>query len=251
MSDQRERSSLFTALKTILKAQGIRYKDLAVLMQTSEPTIKRLFQEQDCKLSRLIEICDVLGISFNDLMKVASETPLKSTELPIESETALANHPALAATFILLVSDISVAQIRENGELSTSDMYLHLRELEKLELIRLGINDSVHFLVKRPIRWRLNGPLHTMLVQANQSFLKDVLSTHEENGMPFYSPSRLLSQHSIKKLSEDIEKLYQTFQRQAELDQMFYPTNELQPFKMIATVSPFDIARYFKIKPEA
>jgi len=28
---------------------------------------------------------------------------------------------------------------------------------------------------------------------------------------------------------------------------MFYPAEELQPFKMVATTTPFDLANYFKV----
>ncbi|MCW8127128.1 helix-turn-helix domain-containing protein [Microbulbifer halophilus] len=247
MSEQRQRSSLFGALKQVLKAQGIRYRDLADLMQTSEPTIKRLFQDQDCKLSRLIDICDVLGISFSDLMELASKTPIEPTTLSLATEQALAADPGLMAFFMLLVSEINLEAIARQNQLSRSDLYLYLRELEKLGLIRLGRNDSIHFAVKRPIRWRLDGPLHHTLVRVNQRFVKEALSSHGTGHFPFYSASRLFSEYSIRQLNEEVGRLYQRFQQQAALDQMFYPVDQLTPFKMVSTIAPFDIPRYFSV----
>ena len=66
MDEQRQRTGLFSTLKQVLKSQGLRYRDLAELMDTSEPTIKRLFKEQDCKLSRLMDICKAIGVNFTD-----------------------------------------------------------------------------------------------------------------------------------------------------------------------------------------
>jgi len=247
MSEHRQRSSLFGALKQILKKQGIRYKDLAEIMQTSEPTIKRLFQEQDCKLSRLIDICDALGISFNDLTDIASNTPVEPTGLTLETEQALAADPSLTSFFMLLISEISPEVIAQQSQLTSSDVYLYLRELEKLGLVRLGKQDSVHILVKRPIRWRLNGPLHHTLVRVNQNFIKEALSNHADGGYPFYSASRLFSEYSIKQLNDEAERLYQRFQQQAALDQMFYPTSQLKPYKMVTTIAPFNVPLYFEI----
>ncbi|WP_250655557.1 helix-turn-helix domain-containing protein [Alkalimarinus coralli] len=248
MSEHRQRSSLFGALKQILKSQGIRYKDLADIMQTSEPTIKRLFQEQDCKLSRLIDICDALGISFNDLTGIASNTPVEPTELTLDIEQALAANPSLTSFFILLISEISPEMIAQQSQLTRSDVYLYLRELEKLGLVRLGKQDSVHILVKRPIRWRLNGPLHHTLVRVNQNFIKEALTNHADGGYPFYSASRLFSEYSIRQLNDEVERLYQRFQQQAALDQMFYPASQLQPYKMVTTIAPFNVPQYFKIE---
>ncbi|MCG8611547.1 MAG: helix-turn-helix transcriptional regulator [Pseudomonadales bacterium] len=247
MNEQRQRSSLFNALKQILKVQGVRYRDLAELLNTSEPTIKRLFQDQDCKLSRLIEICQMLGISFEDLLEVAANNPVQSKAIPLEIEQALASRPGLMAFFVLLVSDIDQTTIAEQNNLDATDVYLYLRELEKLGLIRLDPKDIVHFLVDRPIKWRLDGPLHSMLVRVNQQFVADTLSEHKVIGYPFYSTSRLFSTHSIKQLNDEVDRLYQRFQHQAALDQMFYPSEQLLPYKMISTIAPFELARYFEV----
>lgn len=247
MNEQRQRSSLFIALKQILKVQGVRYRELAELLQTSEPTIKRLFQDQDCKLSRLIEICRVLGINFEDLLELASNTPIESTVLSLDVEKKLAEQPGLMAFFVLLVSGIHHLTISEQNNLKHSDTYLYLRALENLGLIRIGTKDTIHFLVDRPIQWRLSGPLHSMLLKVNQQFVADTLSEHNTCGYPFYSTSRLFNIHSIKQLNDEVDRLYQRFQQQASLDQMFYPTEQLIPYKMISTIAPFELTRYFDV----
>jgi transcriptional regulator with XRE-family HTH domain len=245
--EQRQRSGLFASLKQVLKAQGLRYKDLAKKLKTSEPTIKRLFAEQDCKLSRLMEVCEAVGIGFPELVELAAKQPVTPTEISLETEQALASRPGLMSFFMLLVSEFDVASIIEHNQLTTQDAYLYLRELEKLELIRLRQDDSYYFLVDRPILWRLDGPLHSTLVKVNQGFIKECISKARDDTSPFYSASRLLSPNSIKTLSQDIDKLYQSFQKQAVLDQMFYPREQLLPFKMVSTLGAFDMVKYFKV----
>lgn len=248
-TEQKQRSGLFASLKQVLKAQGLRYKDLAEKMNTSEPTIKRLFAEQDCKLSRLMEMCEAIGISFTELVELAANQTVYPTELSFETEQALASKPGLMSFFMLLVSEFDIDFIVERNQLSKQDGYLYLRELEKLELIRLRQDDSYYFIVNRPILWRLDGPLHSTLVSVNQGFIKESISRNNKEKYPFYSASRLLSPNSIKQLSQDIDNLYQSFQKQAALDQMFYPREELLPFKTVLTLGAFDLAKYFKVPP--
>ena len=248
-TEQKQRSGLFASLKQVLKAQGLRYKDLAEKMNTSEPTIKRLFAEQDCKLSRLMEMCEAIGVSFTELVELAANQTVYPTELSFETEQALASKPGLMSFFMLLVSEFDIDFIVERNQLSKQDGYLYLRELEKLELIRLRQDDSYYFIVNRPILWRLDGPLHSTLVSVNQGFIKESISRNNKEKYPFYSASRLLSPNSIKQLSQDIDNLYQSFQKQAALDQMFYPREELLPFKTVLTLGAFDLAKYFKVPP--
>lgn len=247
MEEQRQRTGLFGCLKQVLKAQGIRYKDLAGMMNTSEPTIKRLFAEQDCKLSRLMEVCDAIGVSFTELVELAAKQPITPTTLSLNTEQLLATRPGLMSFFMLLVSEFDLESIARANGLTSHDTYRYLRELEKLELIRLRQDDSFYFLINRPILWRLDGPLHSILVKVNQGFIAESISNHNDDDYPFYSASRLFNPSSIKKLNAQVDSLYQAFQKQATLDQMFYPVEELVPYKMVATLKQFDLVKYFKV----
>ncbi|MDI3324640.1 helix-turn-helix transcriptional regulator [Pontibacterium granulatum] len=247
MESQRERSSLFSTLKQVLKTQGIQYKELAEMIGMSEPTVKRLFQEQDCKLSRLLEICDKIGLSFSQLVEINGSNPPPPTLLPLETEQKIAAEPGLFAFFILLINHFEVDQIAHQNNLDEVDCYQYLRVLEQLDLIRLGRGNTVHFLTPRPIRWRLDGPLHQMLVTVNREFIATSMENHHKQGHSFYSTSRMLSEPSIKQLQDDIDALYQNFHKQATLDQMHYVPDQLQPYKLVLAASPFALNRYFAV----
>jgi len=249
MEGQRQRSGLFAVLKRVLKAQGIQYRQLAEMMGVSEPTVKRIFQDQDCKLSRLMEICELLGLSINELVELDSAAMTEVSELPLATERKLAADQNLMAYFMLLMTQFSPDEIAYYNQLDASDSYRYLRELEKLELIRLGRNDQVHFLISRPLRWRLGGPLHQMLVGVNQRFVAEVMDNHPRKEAPFYSTSRLLSPQSLARLQGEVDALYQSFQKQATLDQLYYPLDQLQPFKLVTTMAPFQVRRYFSVAP--
>ena len=248
MEGQKQRSGLFAVLKRVLKAQGVHYRELAQMMNVSEPTVKRMFQEQDCKVSRLIEICDLVGLSINELVELDADRTTDATQLSIDTEQALADDPGLTSFFMLLVSQFDTETIAQKNQLSATDAYLYLRELEKLEVIRLGKNDQIHLRVSRPIKWRLGGPLHQTLLNVNQRFIQQAISAKEGEGV-FYSTSRLLSDQSIMRLNKEVDEVYQRFQKQATLDHLYYATTELKPYKLVATLMPFEISRYFLVPP--
>jgi predicted transcriptional regulator len=248
MESQQQRAGLFDVLKRVLKAQGVHYRELAEMMDLSEPTVKRMFQEQDCKISRLIEICDLIGLSLSDLVEMDIERATEAAYLSDETEQALANDKGLTSFFMLLVSQFDVETIVEQNNLSKIDAYQYLRKLERLELVRLGKDDQVHLRVARPICWRLGGPLHKTLVDVNQRFIQQAMSASPADGV-FYSSSRLFSPQSITRLSQEVDELYRRFQKQATLDQLYYPACKLKSYKLVSTLMPFEINQYFSVPP--
>jgi len=244
-----EQASLFNALRQLLKNRGLTYRDLASLMNVSEPTIKRLFQEQDCKLSRVMEICALLDIEFSELMDISRHSQkIRGSVLPEETERCLAENPDLGAFFMLLISHFDIQQIAQSNELSDSDVYRYLRELEKLNLLEMSTGNQFKLLVERPVRWRLNGPLTETLIKVNRSFIEQAIRQYEPDSYPFFSSSRLLSEESIQYIEEQLQLLYEQYQYRATLDQSFYPADQLLPYKLILTLKSFDISRYFPVR---
>ncbi len=248
MSSHYDRISLFGALRQLLKNRGLTYRDLAQLMGVSEPTIKRLFQEQDCKFSRILEICDLLNIEFSELMEISRDAQKRrGTVLPEHVEQTLAANKNLAAFFMLLISHFEVEQIAQFNQLSDTDVYRYLRELEKLELLKLSANNQMTLLVERPVRWRLNGPLNETLIRVNKSFIEEAIREYRPDSYPFFSSSRLLSKQSIQHINEQLQLLYEQYQYRATLDQSFYPAEQLLPYKLVLIHKPFSIRRYFPV----
>jgi hypothetical protein len=44
-----------------------------------------------------------------------------------------------------------------------------------------------------------------------------------------------------------VDALYENFQKQATLDQLHYPAEQLQPYKLVTARAPFDLKRYFSV----
>ncbi|WP_158587090.1 helix-turn-helix domain-containing protein [Motilimonas pumila] len=238
---------IFDALQRVLKQQGITYKTLAESLSISEVTVKRVFQDRDCKMSRIVQICEVIGVPFTDVLAVAEQAPPKLDSLPVRAEHALLKTPGLLPFFMLLLNDFSVAAICQEQGISTADSYLYLRELEKIELIKLGQGDEFVWLITRPVKWSVAGPFQRVLISVNQRFVKTCIEQHHDAPMAFQSAARKISESTKEKFEQALAEVYRDFQKQASLDQLYYDQSELHSHKLLLAFSTFEIRNFCQV----
>src|SRR6185503_15007171 len=63
---------LLTQLKRLLRASGLRYADVAVLIGVSEKTVKRYMVGQSISVAILEKLCEVAGITLFELVELAT-----------------------------------------------------------------------------------------------------------------------------------------------------------------------------------
>jgi DNA-binding Xre family transcriptional regulator len=120
---------LLDALKKVLKARRITYAQLAVGLAVSEPTVKRLFAQEQITLNRLEQICDFLGLEFADLANQIREGRMPQ-QLSVNQEAALAEEPRLLAFLQYLLNEWSVADMREKLDISDAECVRWLTTLD-------------------------------------------------------------------------------------------------------------------------
>ncbi|MDA0148228.1 helix-turn-helix domain-containing protein [Vibrio sp. LaRot3] len=134
-------------LKKELRRQRVGYKDLGLMMDLSEVSVKRLLNnQQPLSLQRLITICQILSLTLSKLLDEA-ERNLNSIPLfTAEQDAAFFAQPALFTFWSKLAEELSVAEVAELYQLSPASVHLYLSQLDKLELIELGLNNHVKLL---------------------------------------------------------------------------------------------------------
>ena len=63
------RFELIDAIKRLLKSRGMTYAQLATRIDLSEASVKHMFSQETMSLTRLEEICEVLGIGLSELVE--------------------------------------------------------------------------------------------------------------------------------------------------------------------------------------
>ncbi len=241
-------TNAFARIKYALKARKMTYGDLAKALGLSEPTVKRLFIEQDCKLSRLVEICQVLEIEPTDILGDGGEQSAVPKPLPLVVENQLAKNKPLFYLLLLLMNKYDAKDIMGIYDLSTNDMYQYLRVLEKLELLELGEELTFKLTFHQPVLWRKNGgPLHAIIRNLNLQFAASIINDSDADENHYANISRRMRAETFEILTTELDSLLRRIRHLAEVDQLIYPDEQLKPYKLLFASGPISFPKFSNI----
>jgi transcriptional regulator with XRE-family HTH domain len=240
--------AIFEALKRTLRAKRITYRELARRMNISEPTVKRIFHERNCKLDRLLEICEAAGVDLENIVGSLSRGPGPASRIGPSVEQSLADQPSLLFVFIMLTEKFTPRAIMRSHGVSEASMFLYLRDLEELGLVAIGSGLSARVLVDTPIQWDFSGPLRPLFEGTNKNFVGWTIARMRD-GASFISFSRRMRPETAELLRREAEELAERSRLLAHHDQHTTPEDELighkwmfafgaTPFQVIMPIKP-------------
>ncbi|WP_020680641.1 helix-turn-helix domain-containing protein [Marinobacterium rhizophilum] len=241
---------LFSRLKTALKARGLTYADIAKRLEVSEITIKRIFAEQDCKLSRLSAICRAADLQLQELIEAAEQNLSPPNRLSVRQSQALSANRSLLSVFLLLLNRYAPARIQAIHQLTDQVLYRYLRTLEQLQLIQLTDTNTVKLLIEPPVDFLAHQSLDQLIREINEDFLCWVFNHRHSTGYRFESVSRHMSRASAEEIYRDISELNDKIKRLARRDHLLVPSKELSGYKLSCAfgLTPFD--RLFSVRAQ-
>lgn len=242
-------AELFELLKSILKARRMTYADLARQLALSEPTIKRLFAEQDCKLSRMNEICTALDLTLDDLVAEANRVEVRPTQLTGVQEARLAEDRPAFSLFILLLDGMPLEAIQELYRLADLRIFELGTTLERLGLAEVMPGNRVRLTLQGPVEFRRDGPLHQTLVKLNMDFLRNTFLAQDTDHSAYLTQTRRMTrktaQHILARL-RDVQTELANLARRDQLTQ----ANELRSYKLGIALSPVDFSELLSLTEE-
>lgn len=240
-------AELFATLKTVLKARGMTYAALADRLGLSEPTIKRIFAEGDCKLSRITDICAALELTLDDLVIEANRVEVKAIDLGDALEARLADDRAAFHLFLLLLDGMTGAAIAEQYQLSQDQLFALGLRLERLGLAEVLAGNRIRLTVKGPVRFRRDGPLHQRLLQLNMDFLQDAYLAQDTEHSAFLSQTRRMTQASAHHILARLRDVQIEFSDLARRDQLTQPEEALHSYKLSMALAPIAFSRLLSL----
>jgi transcriptional regulator with XRE-family HTH domain len=237
-----EYQSIVACLKTALKAKGIKYQQLAEMMGVSELTIKRLLTADDAPLSRLVEICSALNISFFQIARVAGEEREVSFRLKTEQEDFFCDHPGDYAYFTELLSGKTKDEIDKEYQISKRKSSEILKRLETNGVIRRLPFDKIAILYCGTHSWLHGGPLqrkfgHDQHVRFLTKVMKE-LDNDGSKGISIGSSHRYISQESYKEFRHELDDLFARFRKRAHTDETIFPRQKLRQIRWLHCLAP-------------
>lgn len=236
--------TLLKNLKSRLRADGIGYRELAARLRLSEPTIKRDLSRGAFSLERLDRICEVLGVTLEELLQPQGGAVLL-TELSAEQEQALVSRPKLLLAAYLIANDWKYQEIVSTFQLGDSEFIDILLKLERLGIAEFRPPNRVRKLTARNFTWRKEGPVH-------EFFLRRVAP--EFFGGRFDGPADelrflggLLSAESLMRFKAGIERLAADFEELAHNDAR-RPLAERNGCSAILALRAWEFSEFTKLR---
>jgi DNA-binding Xre family transcriptional regulator len=224
-------------LKRSLKTRGLTYRDVAKRVGLSEASVKRVFAAETFTLQRLESICNAVGISVAELVRIAAESHEPGAKfLSLEQEQLLADNPKLLACFYLLLNGRSSAEVIERMGLNERELRKFYVALDAARLIELQPRLKARMRVGPVITWRVDGPMYRVYEQqVKAEFLQSEFQGPQES---LHFRSAEISEASAQILRRKLEHLEKDFAELAALD-VGLPMREKQNVALLVAFRPW------------
>ncbi len=206
--------ALLQTLKRALKAQGKTYVDVAETLELTEASVKRLFSEQSFSLSRIDQICQMLGMEISDLVKMMEEHSGKLEHLSKDQEKEICKDLTLLLITVCVLNRWTMQEIIDFYHIDEMECIQKLAYLDRLKIIDLLPKNRIKLKVASNFNWIEGGPIQQFFQEriANEFFNTRFRAEDEHlivlNGM-LSKASNLEFQRKMKRLAKEFEALNQ------------------------------------------
>ena len=236
-------SIIVRGIKSKLRAQNMPYKELALQIGVSEPTIKRDLSKGKFSLERLDKICAALGVDVADLLQPAEQAAL--TELSEAQERALVENTRLLLVTYLVVNDWKFTEIVATFKLDENELVNLLLKMDRLRIVDFRSPTRMRKLTARNFRWRKDGPVQ-------EFFIRKVVpeffnARFDAPGDEFKFISGTLSPVSALRLQSSIQRVAAEFDQLVHQD-MRLPLEKRYSCTVILAMGSWEFSEFSKLR---
>ncbi len=229
--------AIIETLKTLLKRKGLKYVDLAQKLGVSVTTVKRIFSEKELGVGRLMEICDVLGIRFFDLVELARNDCFPEVYLTDEQEEFFAESLESFEIFQLIHRGWDFSRIRDKLGIDKVAWQKVTRDLDRLGLIDRLENERVTPRSPGIIRLKTKGPLARVVHKdQHKDFLEQTFEDPPSDQRLYFTGEFHVAQDTLREVVAQLESISKRLPHKAWRDEMFSPSESLVPLKAVVVV---------------
>lgn len=205
----REISLLISTLKRQLKQQNKTYADVAVALDLSEASVKRLFSGGQFTLERLVTVCNMLGFTVAELAQAAEAGDAQLRTLSAAQEKELVSDSCLLLVAVCALNHWSMADILAVYALTETECLQRLLRLDRLGVISLLPGNRIRLTVARDFDWLPNGPIRNFF---DTEGLADFLdSRFSDDGDTLAFAHGMLTDAARERLHAELRKLRAVF----------------------------------------
>lgn len=239
-------SSFFVqAIRDLLRARGMTYRELATRLGVSEPTVKRDLSRGDFSLSRLDRICEVLEVSVVDLARNEHAGTNILTELSDAQEKALVSDPKLLLATYLVINDWKFKDILAAFEIDENELVSLLLQLDGLRILDYRPPRRIKKLTARNFSWRKDGPVHAYFIQRVVPELFG--ARFDQLGDSLHFMGGTLSDASLQHMAASMARLAQEFEALARQDSRL-PLEARDGCSAVLAIRKWEFSEFTKLR---
>ena len=242
-----EAHTLITELKRALKEAGLTYRDVALHLELSEASIKRMFATDNFSLARLEKVLGLIGLDFSELVERINARREFLSELTLEQEEALVGDPDFFVVTFLVLNRWSLDDIVAEYRFTEREVVRVLLELNRLKVIELLPLNRYRLLTSRNFAWRRHGSV-------SRFFKEKVLP--EFYASEFRAPGEelrflggMLSAESIGEMQDGIGRLARQFAELSDQDSRL-PLSEKTGTSAVLACRPIEYSMFTERRRE-
>ncbi len=245
-------AAVLSTLKKVLKNKGFTYKRLAQTLEMSESGVKKIFTAKDCSMNRLIQICNVLNISFSSLIEESKTDNYVNVQYSEKQMQFFEEHPA----YFCFLSELfrcehNLEKLMAEHKLDERSAQHYIRKLHAMDLVKLNVNGEIVVPEKHGIgRVGITQKLAKKVQQALQrdlldrrwelpyeetdlskELLKSVCRTQLSSGLK-------LTEKSAKELHKGVTGLISAFVQKSNWESSIHPEEELIEVSVLHVIAP-------------
>jgi DNA-binding MarR family transcriptional regulator len=226
------------AIRSIMAKRGFLVKDLAAHLDLSLATAKRALAQEELSLSRLLAICDWLGITLADLYAAAEQNAAPpETYLTEAQEEFLAAEPRYLSYLHLLESGKTPAEIAAKYGLKRAATDRYLRRLEMLGLLRVTAAGAIKLAHASSPNWRPRGAMvrayYRRTLERYAGYFVQAVGERVESegrtGAPVYTSvsTQAMSRKAFDAMQEELHAVYMKYVQLGQLEEKLEGPREL------------------------
>ncbi len=241
----REIDQLVSTLKRRIKIEGMTYRDLAVALNISEASVKRLFASGRFTLERIVEISHLLGFTLAELAQEASASENRLHTLTEAQEKELVSDEKLLLIGVCVLNQWEIKDIVRVYQLTEAECIQRLVQLDRLRLMTLLPGNRIRLNVARDFDWRPNGPIRAyFLGQGMADFLKSDFA-HSDEVMTF--SHAMLTDAAISKMQLEVRKLRQKLVELHD-ESLAAPLSKRRGIGLVLALREWEIAAFTRLR---
>jgi transcriptional regulator with XRE-family HTH domain len=204
-----EAAQLVATIKKHLKSQGKTYRDVALALGLSEPSVKRLFASGRFTVGRLVQVSNLLGYTLAELAREAQTSRPRISVLTETQEREVVSDPRLLVVAVCALNHWEMADIMQYYRFEEAECIKYLLRLDRLRIIDLLPGNRIRLNVERDFDWLPSGPIRQYFRNRGLGdFLQGDFRQPDE-AMAFVNG--MLTDRAIEQLQDELRKLRKKF----------------------------------------